>query len=101
MDLPAVGPKFSLSPTPTRTGDKTDPDASARVAAKAFEASFIAEMLKGAGLNTMSESFGGDAGEEAFSSFLTQEYARLMSERGGVGLAEQIFETLKQKAQVK
>ena len=41
---------------------------------------------------------GGGPGEEAFSGFLTTEYARLMAERGGIGLAEQIFETLKQKA---
>ena len=86
---------------PVRRGadEKADPDAGARAAAKAFEASFIAEMLKGTGLNAMPSGFGGGAGEEAFASFLTQEYARLMSERGGVGLAEQIFETLKQKAQ--
>ena len=45
----------------------------------------------------MPESFGGGAGEEAFASLLTDEYARLLAERGGIGLAEQVFELLKQR----
>jgi Rod binding domain-containing protein len=45
----------------------------------------------------MPSSFGGGAGEEAFSSLLTEEYARLLAERGGIGLAEQVFEALKQR----
>ena len=96
MDMPAVGPNLPGSSGAASADEKAD--AGARAAAKAFEASFLAEMLKGTGLNAMPSGFGGGAGEEAFASFLTQEYARLMSERGGVGLAEQIFETLKQKA---
>ena len=54
-------------------------------------------MLKYTGLNATSASFGGGAGEEAFASFLTDEYARLLAERGGIGLAEQVFELLKQR----
>ncbi len=99
MELPPTGAKaagiaasFAARPAP-------DPDAPARAAAKAFEATFLAEMLKDTGLNSMpTELGGGGPGEEAFSGFLTTEYARLMAERGGIGLAEQIFETLKQKA---
>lgn len=93
MDIPPVTPAPRMGTEPARP----DPDAATRAAAKAFEATFIAEMLKGTGLGAQPESFGGGAGEEAFGSFLTQEYARLISERGGFGLAEQIFETLKQK----
>ena len=54
-------------------------------------------MLKHSGVNSMPSGFGGGAGEEAFASFLTQEYARLIAERGGVGLAERVFESLKQR----
>ena len=71
--------------------------AAVRKAAQAFEASFLAEMLKNSGVNATPSGFGGGAGEEAFASFLTQEYARLIAERGGVGLAEQVFEMLKQR----
>ena len=54
-------------------------------------------MLKYTGLNATSDTFGGGAGEEAFASLLTDEYARLLAERGGIGLAEQVFELLKQR----
>ena len=54
-------------------------------------------MLKYTGMNSQPDGFGGGAGEEAFSGFLTEEYARLMAARGGIGLAERIFEILKQR----
>ncbi|HVH03702.1 MAG TPA: rod-binding protein [Amaricoccus sp.] len=72
-------------------------DADIRAAAESFEASFLTEMLQYTGLNTMPAGFGGGAGEQAFSSLLTEQYARLLSERGGVGLAERIFDILKQR----
>ncbi len=62
--------------------------------AKAFEASFLAEMLKNTGLGKSRDSFGGGAGEEAFSSLLTTEHANLLAENGGIGLAEHIFNSL-------
>jgi peptidoglycan hydrolase FlgJ len=66
----------------------------AREAARAFEASYLAEMLKHTGLNTRPEAFGGGAGEDAFGSFLNAEYARLLAARGGIGLAERIFQAI-------
>jgi flagellar protein FlgJ len=68
-----------------------------REVAEAFEAAFLAEMLRQSGINAAPEGFGGGAGEAAFSSFLTEEYARLLSARGGIGLAEHVFEMLKQR----
>jgi len=59
-----------------------------------LEAAFLTEMLTHTGLGARSDTFGGGAGEDTFSSFLTQEYARLLAERGGVGLSETIFEAL-------
>ncbi|RMF39642.1 MAG: flagellar biosynthesis protein FlgJ [Alphaproteobacteria bacterium] len=63
-------------------------------AARDFEASFLAEMLKAAGLGKPRESFGGGAGEDAFASLLVREQARLMAEAGGIGLAEHILNAL-------
>jgi len=60
----------------------------------ALEASFLAEMLKFGGLGEARESFGGGAGEDAFSSLLVQEQATLMAQNGGVGLAKHIVESL-------
>jgi len=74
-----------------------EPERQARAAAEAFEAAFLAEMLKYSGINDMPSGFGGGAGEEAFASFLTEEYARLLAERGGIGIAEQVFGLLQQR----
>ncbi len=62
--------------------------------AKAFEAAFLAEMLKNTGLGKSRDSFGGGAGEDAFSSMLVTQQADLLAENGGVGLAEHIFNSL-------
>ncbi len=99
MELPPVGAGLPLGQKieAARSQSAAAKDAATREAARAYEATFLAEMLKSAGLNRMPESFGGGEGEEAFSSFLTQEYAKKLSEHGGIGLAEQIFETLKRK----
>ncbi len=89
---------MEISPTrptglPMVSGVATRPDVpaedrAAREAARAFEATYLAEMLKYTGVNTLPSGFGGGAGEE--------EYARLMAERGGIGIAEQVFHVLKQ-----
>ena len=77
-------------------GREGQSEADLRKVASSFEAAFLAEMLQHTGLNAMPSSFGGGAGEEAFSSMLTEQYAGLLSDRGGIGLAERIFEVLKQ-----
>ncbi len=65
-----------------------------RDVAKAFEASFLSEMLKASGLGKSRGEFGGGAGEDAFSSMMVDEQAALMVERGGIGLSESIFQSL-------
>ena len=72
--------------------------AALREAAIALEASFLAEMLAHTGLSTPSEDFGGGAGEEQFASFQRDIQARALAERGGIGLAEQIFRALSARA---
>ena len=66
-------------------------------AAKSLEASFLAEMLKQTGLGKTPEGFGGGAGEDQFTSYLSQLRAEQMVEAGGIGLAERIFEDLKKQ----
>lgn len=65
-------------------------------AAKQLEASFLAEMLKSAGLGKSRENLGGGAGEDQFGSFLVQAQAEAMVEKGGIGLAQSLFEALKE-----
>lgn len=73
-------------------------DKQLRQAAQALEASFLAEMLGHAGLGETPEAFGGGAGEEQFASFLREAQAEKMVARGGIGLAEQLFQALKERA---
>lgn len=72
-----------------------DSEKAMRDAAQGLEATFLAEMLKSAGLGSARESFGGGVGEEQFSSFLLQEEARAMVKAEGTGLAESIFKAMK------
>ncbi|MDO9527288.1 MAG: rod-binding protein [Gemmobacter sp.] len=71
------------------------PDAVLRAKAVELESAFIAEMLGHVGLGQMSESFGGGAGEDQFSSFLRRAQADAIAKRGGIGLAEHLFNAMK------
>ena len=51
-------------------------------------------MLKSAGVGKPRESFGGGAGEDHFSSFLSREYADATVASGGIGLSEAIYRAL-------
>lgn len=73
-------------------------DATLMSQARALEASFLSEMLAHAGMGEARDAFGGGVGEEQFASFLRQEQAKQMVERGGIGLAEQLFHALSERA---
>lgn len=75
--------------------DTNNEDARLRDVAQRLEASFLAEMLKSAGVGASSESYGGGAGEEHFTSFLREAQAAEMAKAGGIGLAEHLFMALK------
>lgn len=81
---------------------QTPPDRNAalRVAAQKLEASFLAEMLKAAGVGESRQAFGGGHGEDQFASFLVDAQAEKMVEAGGIGLAEALFEALKERENV-
>ena len=72
-------------------------DAALRGAAQKLEATFLAEMLKAAGLGESRSAFGGGEGEDQFSSFLVQAQAEEMVAAGGIGLAEALFDALKER----
>ena len=77
------------------------PNAALMVQARALEASFLSEMLSYSGLGAARQEFGGGIGEEQFSSFLRQEQANLMVARGGIGLAEQLFNAMTRTSHAK
>ena len=78
-----------------RTKPANDEDL--KTAARELESAFLAQMLKSAGFGGARGSMGGGAGEEQFASFLRQEHARALVDRGGIGLAEGLFHALKER----
>jgi Rod binding domain-containing protein len=86
---PLLGAGAPPNLSPVRTDDEL------RAAATEFEIQFLADMLKHAGFGKPRTEMGGGPGEEAFASLLVREQARLMTEAGGIGLAERLFEALK------
>lgn len=82
----------------TELGETGVPDDSVlRDVAEQFEAAFLSEMLKHTGIGKMPEAFNGGPGEAAFSDFLVREYATMISEKGALGLAEHVFQSLAAK----
>jgi Rod binding domain-containing protein len=78
-------------------GGRAD-DARLREVARELEASFLAVMLKSAGSGAARDALGGGVGEDQFSSFLTAQHARALVDRGGLGLAESLFQALKARS---
>lgn len=91
-------PPVAVHVPPSSTGMVTDARDKALIdAARELEASFLATMLESAGLGETPGVFGGGAGEDQFASFLRLEQARAMVKAGGIGLAESLFEALKER----
>ena len=79
------------------TSENRADDRLLRRAAQEFEAAFLAEMLKTAGLGKTRGPFSGGAGEDQFASFLVRAQAGEMARAGGIGLAETIYRSLKER----
>ena len=89
----AIAPMPPLTPPPSVTDDQR-----LRAVATRLEATFLAEMLKHAGLGQARETNGGGIGEAQFASFLADAQAQAIAARGGIGLAETLFNALKERA---
>lgn len=80
---------------PISTPDFAATDTKLQEAAQKLEATFLAEMLKSAGLGAQNSTMGGGIGEDQFASFLRDAQAQEMAKSGGIGLAESLFEAMK------
>ena len=80
----ALAPPIALSPNDQTLMSK----------ARELEASFLSEMLGYAGLDDSKGSYFGTSGEDQFGSFLRDAQAKQMVDKGGIGLAEQLFHSL-------
>lgn len=63
-----------------------------------LETRFLTEMLRHAGFGDPPEGVAGGIGEEQFGSFLREAQAEAIVKAGGIGLAEQVFRSLSQRA---
>ncbi|WP_418361310.1 rod-binding protein [Sulfitobacter alexandrii] len=86
-----------MSQAPFRKSLPGTADLKLRQAAEQLETTFLAEMLNAAGVGKSRDHFGGGAGEDQFSSFLLQEQAAAMVRAGGLGLAESLYQALKER----
>jgi len=62
--------------------------------AQELETAFLSEMLSHTGLDAQTGTFGGGVGEDQFTSFLREAQAKAMQAHGGLGLAQNIFQSL-------
>lgn len=83
---------------PTLKSKGEAPDAALRKAARDLESVFLAEMLKSAGLHESPDGFGGGEGEDQFKSLLVRAQADAIVDAGGIGLAESLYDALKERA---
>jgi len=86
MDLPNQPAPLSGF-TPTRS-------AQLMKKAQELETAFLSQMLSHAGLDAQAGPFGGGAGEDQFASLLRDAQAKAMQAHGGLGLAQNIFQSL-------
>jgi peptidoglycan hydrolase FlgJ len=80
----AAATTVSLSPRDQQLMDK----------ARELEASFLSEMLNYAGLDDSEGGFASGVGEGQFGSFLREAQARQLVDKGGIGLAQMLFNSL-------
>ena len=96
MTLPALNSLTGPGHRPA-VPKTTAQEAELRALATDLEAAFLAEMLGHAGFGKARESMGGGIGEDQFGSFLRQAQATEMARKGGIGLAEGLFNALSRR----
>jgi len=95
MNPLSLGAALSAPPAdPQEKADTARREAELRGVATQFEAVFLAQMMQHAGVGKGAEGFDGGAGEDAFRGHLIADQAKLMANKGGIGLAEQLFQAL-------
>jgi flagellar protein FlgJ len=92
-----TAPTLAPGLTPALPGDKpkvTSPAEKMRSTAQDFEAMFLNSMLQPMFNGVGEGPFSGGQGATVWRSFLTDEYAKMISKNGGVGIADQVYRSL-------
>ena len=92
---PALAPPGLVQPPPQASAAELAKRTQIKDAARQFETQFLSQMLQHmfAGVST-DGPFGGGFGEEMFRSLQVDEYARSLTQRGGVGIAASVTREL-------
>lgn len=102
MELNLLQPYSTTLPTPNATVDKKN--AAITATAKDFESVFLGHVLESIFSEVdMGGGFGdGSSGyaQDVYKSFLTNEYAKILSNQGGVGVADQVKRQMLQMQEV-
>ncbi|MGE0407932.1 MAG: rod-binding protein [Amphiplicatus sp.] len=88
----ALAPSFAPAKAPLTPAR----DAELKESARAFETVFVAQMLSYSGFSEALSANGGFGGE-AFAGLLVEQYAAELVERGGFGVADMVYEQLRDK----
>jgi Rod binding domain-containing protein len=92
--LPVTGAAGALD-LPIDPPKKTSKPDKARATAEDFEAMFLNSMFNNMFTGIDGEGpFGGSGDVGVWRSFLTDEYAKSFAKKGGIGLADHVYQTL-------
>jgi flagellar protein FlgJ len=95
VSTPSLSPAANLALTRSGIDPKAVVAAKARAAAQDFEAVFLNSMMSQMFTAIGGEGpFGGGAGTGVWRSFLSEEYSKSFAKAGGVGIANQVYQTL-------
>lgn len=100
--MPIQPPTIPSPAAPIRAASEVRPEldrALLRRKAEALESAFLSVMLGHAGVGRPLEQMGGGSGEAQFASLLRDAQAEAIVARGGIGLAQAIFEALVRRAE--
>ncbi|WP_159718425.1 rod-binding protein [Geminicoccus flavidas] len=87
-------------PDPLHTADATRQPAplrkwpAAEETAREFESVFLARMLEGMSTGLSGSLLSGGQAEETWRSFMNDEYAKLISRSGGIGVADAVLQAM-------
>jgi len=74
---------------------KAGSDAKSRANAQDFEAAFLSSMFQHMFTGTDGDGpMGGTTGIGPWRSFLTQEFGKAMAQKGGIGIADEVYRSL-------
>jgi flagellar protein FlgJ len=68
--------------------------AQAEEAARQFESVFLSKMLEGMNTGLSGSVLSGGQAEETWRSFMNDEYAKLISRSGGIGVADAVMKAM-------